>query len=775
MPQWGPGIPQINYIYEDLQGLLWFAAETGMLRFDPKTEEISRTYTKADGLPDNVVQCILPDAGGNLWLSTINGISRFDPRNNTFTNYHESDGLQSEQFNRKACFADVSGMMYFGGLHGFNLFDPRSIPSTPSRGDRVVLSELRLGGETVPVRPGSVLPKPIWQMDTLNLSYKQNAFSFAFAALAYEDQARTRYRFRLEGLEPRWTEVDSLNRNARYTGVQPGNYRFRVQASADDRNWNSEETSIAIFIASPWWATTWSRAAFVLSFLLLLAGAYNLRVRVMQQQQARLRKLVDERTAELAEAKKQAEQANLAKSAFMATMSHELRTPLNAILGFSGLLRDKAASDEQKRDLETINRSGEHLLALIDNVLDLAKIEAGRTELNMGRCDVRALAQDVADMIQVRAAAKGLTLTLIDDADAHTTVRADSLKLRAVLINLLGNAVKFTQQGSVTLRLSTHAIAGSERMLLRFDVEDSGIGIAPDDQERIFHPFEQVAQASIQAGTGLGLAICRQLVELMGGTISLRSEQGKGSHFRVELPVELMAEAVVSLPLTRGRVVGLEPGQPEYRVLVIEDEQANSAVLERLLRVVGFEVRVAADGQKGIDIFLEWSPQFIWMDLRMPVMDGFEATRRIRRLKDGSDVKIVGLSASGFESQRREALAAGLDDYLRKPFRSEELFEWMARLIGVRYQRAEPVNSPDLPTDTEILWDKVAALPENLREELQQAVVSLDISRISPVVSKIAERDPALAAVLALYVGRFAFTPILKAIQRGKDTTVAGI
>jgi signal transduction histidine kinase len=317
-------------------------------------------------------------------------------------------------------------------------------------------------------------------------------------------------------LESHWTEVDSRNRSARYTAVPPGDYRFRVQASTDGRTWSGPETSLAVSIAPPWWMTPWSQGGGILAAAGLLFGGYKLRVRTLKERGRLLENLVAQRTAELVEARNQAEQANRAKSTFLANMSHELRTPLNAILGFSNLLREHGVSEEQRRDLNIINRSGEHLLTLINDVLDVAKIEAGRTILEMAPCDLKALVQEVADMMRVRAAEKHLALALTQSDEFPRYVRTDPGRLREVLINLLGNAVKYTEHGSINLRCGARPADTSDRVLLRFEVEDTGIGIALEDQERVFQPFEQVAGAGRQKGTGLGLAITRQVVEFDG-------------------------------------------------------------------------------------------------------------------------------------------------------------------------------------------------------------------------------------------------------------------
>jgi signal transduction histidine kinase/DNA-binding response OmpR family regulator len=572
----------------------------------------------------------------------------------------------------------------------------------------------------------------------------------------------------LEGRESQWTEVDSRNRSVRYTGLRPAKYRLRVQSSTDGRTWSNQEASLGISIAPPWWMTWWSRGGAILAGAGLLFGAYKLRVRALRERGVRLQKLIDERTAELVEARDQAEQANRAKSAFLANMSHELRTPLNAILGFSNILREHSASEDQRRDLDIINRSGEHLLTMINDVLDAAKIESGRTVLEIAPCDLKGLMQDVADMMQVRAAEKHLELVLVESAEIPRYVRTDAARLREVLINLVGNAVKYTERGSITVRLDGRPAGTGEQVLLRFEVEDTGTGIAIEDQERIFKPFEQVATGQYRKGTGLGLAITRQVLELMGGRIEVESSPGRGSCFRVELPVERAQESEAKPADGRKRILGLEAGQPEYRVLVVEDEPENSMVLERLLRQAGFQVRLAGNGEQGVEAFRECRPQFIWMDLRMPVMDGMAAARRIRDLEGGRDVKIAAVTASGYDSKRSDVMAAGFDDYLRKPYRPDEIFECMERHLGVRYRHAEAERALPGGQAEELRPEAIAALPSSLCAELRDAVFALDAERISRTIQKVSEHDAALGSVLARYAKGYAYTAILVAVEGGK-------
>ena len=420
----------------------------------------------------------------------------------------------------------------------------------------------------------------------------------------------------------------------------------------------------------------------------------------LQEYKEHLEQLVTQRTAELVEARDQALAANHAKSAFLANMSHELRTPLNAILGFSDLLRVNGASDEQRRDLDIINRSGEHLLGLINDVLDMAKIESGGTTVETAAVDLHGLLNDTVSMLRERARTKNLGLLLEVFPQTPRFVRCDAGKLRQVLTNLLGNAVKYTEEGGIVLRADAKPGETPNDFTLIFEVEDTGIGIAPEDQARIFEPFVQAGGRRAAKGTGLGLAISRHFVQLLGGTIRLESTPGRGSRFCVEIPAQT-AEASEVMVETDDvqQVIGLEPGQPEYRVLIVEDQKENWLLLERLLQTVGFQVRVANDGRQGIECFEMWRPHFIWMDIRLPVLSGSEAATRIRELEGGAEVKIAAVTASAFTSQRDEVLKAGFDDFLRKPYRPQEIFDCMARHLGVRYRygAGQQAAAGDLP------------------------------------------------------------------------------
>ena len=764
-------LPQARSIYEDADGILWVGSTRGLFRFDPRSEKSTR-YAMREGLPVEEINCLLPDDAGNLWLSTPQGISRFDTAAKRFHNYDERDGLQSRGFGRYSCYRANDGRLYFGGSAGFNTFYPRDILARGSA-SRMVVTSFQVNGTD----------RPVMDFDAVRLAYRENGFTVEFAALNTINPRTLRYRFKLEGHDEQWTEVDSARRLARYTDIPPGHYVFRAEASSDGLTWSPQGAALSVTILPPWWKTWWALTLAGLLMAGMLAGGYKLRVGALQLRERELTRLVDQRTAELSEARDeaqaarrqaeiardQAEAANQAKGTFLATMSHELRTPLNAILGFSNLLRGANVARAEREQIEIINRSGEHLLTLINDVLDMAKIEAGKQELTIAPCDLFSVVRNVTGMFQLRAQEKNLAFSRLQSPEFPRYVRTDAPKLQQVLINLMGNAVKFTQEGSITLRAGATAPDEGGRWWLRFEVEDTGMGISPADRARIFEPFVQAGKPSAQKGTGLGLTIARRIVEMMGGTLHLESTPGKGTCFTVTVPAEVAAAWEVNAGIDGGHEFVLAVDQPSCRVLIVDDNPENTAMLRQMLRSAGFQVQAAADGASGVEAFERWRPHFIWMDLRMPGLSGTEAAKRIRDLDGGRDVKMAAMTASAFASERDEAVAAGLDDFILKPFRPEEIFGCMARHLGVKYQQVQLAGIGPAEQQRPLRPEALAAIPLEVRRDLFDAVIRLNQERIHSAIDRVGELDEGLAAVLREFAQRFAYTAMLEAVERAES------
>jgi signal transduction histidine kinase/CheY-like chemotaxis protein len=491
--------------------------------------------------------------------------------------------------------------------------------------------------------------------------------------------------------------------------------------------------------------------------------------RELREYKGQLEDLVEKRTAELVQARDLALAANRSKSMFLAHMSHELRTPLNAILGFSEMvLKDDGLPPKHRQDLTIVANSGEHLLGLIDEVLDMAKIETGRNVAEIARFDLHRLLSETAEMLRERAQAKNLVLLLEISPRCPQFVQSDSRRLRQILINLVGNAVKYTDQGRVVLRSDARRSENSANLTLTFDVEDTGIGIAPEDEARIFEPFVQAENAGGRKGTGLGLSISRHFVHLLGGKIELQSSPGQGSRFHLEIPAQIAEAEEIATDTEDVQVIGLQAGQQRYRILIVEDQTENWLLLQRKLEAVGFEVRVAEDGVQAIAAFSAWHPHFIWMDIRLPVLNGMEATKRIRMLDGGRDVKIVAVTASAFASQREDVIAAGFDDFLRKPYRSREIFGCMARHLCVEFRYGSPGREDDGERPATLDADEVAALPPALQEQLKTAVIFLDPGRVASAIAEVSKQNARLGDDLTRLAGQFSYTPILHALQTGR-------
>ncbi|MBT9487655.1 MAG: response regulator [Rubrivivax sp.] len=706
-----PGHNRVNAVHVDRSGMVWAATFRGLGRFDPGSGSFS-SYASRSGLPADMVVGILEDDDGRLWISSPNGLSRFDPRSERFANYHAADGLLSDRFANPAVAArGPRGELLFGSQKGLVAFFPDEVAGE-KRAPPVHLTDLRVSGE--PALPGGgLLERPIWAATALELA-PSSVVSFEFAALNYVDPLRTRYRYRLEGFEPRWSEVDSTRRSATYTMLPPGDYAFVVQARSPRGEWTEGPPALRVQVPPPWHAT-WTFRAFVGVLVLgTLWAAYRGRVRRLSRQfderervarelARELEQRVAERTEALAHAQLAAEASDRAKSEFLANMSHEIRTPMNAILGMSYLALQTGLDASQRNYVDKVHRAAESLLGIINDILDFSKIEAGRLEIESIPFKLGDVLDQLATLVGMRAEQKGLELLFKLSPGLPTALVGDPSRLGQVLLNLCNNAVKFTERGEVTVtvaEIARESAAEGPRVTLRFEVRDTGIGLAPEARARLFQPFTQAdASTSRQyGGTGLGLAISRHLVERMGGEIGVDSEAGRGSCFHFGVPLGLQPEA--AQPVQGDALRGT-------RVLIVDDHAAARELLHMLATSLGLQAETASDGAAALQAVAQADAAdrpfgLLLLDWRMPGLDGIGCLEQLKRTprRHGVPVVLMVAALSGGEAERQLA-ARGLQvaGLLAKPVTPSGLLDACAGALGhartapsrddVRHQRLQ--------------------------------------------------------------------------------------
>jgi len=705
----------------DSETILWIGTSDGLNRFRVKNSESTDLYdieienlfyTVKDGLPDNSVNSIIEDEKGNLWLGTGSGISFFDANKKTFTNFSSSDGINGTLMNPESALRLDNGRMLFGSTKGLNIFDPENIRLSSYKAN-VVITDFQIFNKSLEISDNSPLKKSIQTIDEIILSNNQNVFSFEFAALDYNSSQSIEYAYKMEGFDKDWIE-SGKRRFATYTNLDPGKYIFKVKSTNADAVWNDQVTSLSILINPPWWKTLWAYGLYIVLIFLGLIG-----IRRFELNRAKLRNELKLREFEV---RKKTELEEV-KSRFFANLSHEFRTPLMLIKGPLEQLKIEKSNGNYSENINLIERNSERLKELIDQLLELSQLEKAAIPLKAKQENVVGMLKGLLSSFESLAEQKNISIKFESDTDTKICW-IDRDKFEKIINNLLSNAFKFTPHGGeVVINVDELLVAG--RQFAEIKISDTGVSIPKDKVDKIFDRFFQVDDSSQRSygGSGIGLALVKEFVDLHKWKISVDSEQGKGTEFKLQIPMwdDYLNEdeKIHTTKLSESVELNMIREEKDYQpsttskkqntipetninpsILIVDDSEDVRIYLSGLLEG-NYKISEAENGEEGIIAATENMPDLIISDVMMPSMDGIEFCRRIKSEWQTSDIPVILLTAKASAESKIEGLEIGADDYLTKPFDSKELFTRIKNLLAQRKRLRDKYNKdPGAITET---------------------------------------------------------------------------
>ena len=740
----------VTSIFAEDSVIVWIATSNGLNRLNRITKHIDKFF-KRDGLASNFIVGIEKDDKGFFWISTNGGLSRFDFKTKKSKNFTKEDGLQGNAFIRKSHYHASDGKMYFGGVNGFNVFDPNQVMDNTYI-PPVVITDFQIYNKPVPIgTKDSPLQKHISITNEIILTYKQSVFSFTFAALNYVSSSKNQYAYMLEGFDKDWNYIGT-KRTANYTNIDPGHYTFKVKASNNEGYWNEKGASVKVIILPPWWKEWWFRilvfllvASIIVSFYYIRFSFFNKQRQKLeemvhkrtielesttsqleeQQEEINLQKeelinqrdelfqandlllgqkekiveqntelykhrhelelLVDQRTHELIDAKEKAEESDRLKSSFLANLSHEIRTPLNAIIGFSRFLgEDNLSVEDKSKFYQIVENSGLSLLSLIEDIIDFSKIESGYINVYMNEVPINKVLENIHQIFDLQLkrqlkSKKDIEFKVVLDKNIDKLVLwTDEVRLNQVLANLINNAIKFTNEGKI--EVGYHYV--ENKQFIELYVKDTGIGIKKENHQIIFQRFRKIEEPNTELyrGAGLGLAISHQLVHLLGGIIHIESEPLKGSTFFFTIPLstQLKLKPFTNSNLNTNQI----PDLKNSKILIAEDDEANLEYLKKLMQKTNCDVICAINGLQVLSL-LEKNEDFvlILMDIKMPLMDGHEALKEIKKRK--IKIPVIAQTAFALSNEISTLGEEGFDDYISKPIVPSDLYHKVRRVLNI--------------------------------------------------------------------------------------------